>query len=156
MSETETTSGAFDLFLKANGTAPRNPKNAGLPVVNVAFSDAENYCKWIGGRLPTSAEWEYAAHGGKNFAYPNGDDISKSEAHFGLKQNLAPVKSYEPNGYGLYEMVGNVAEMVQGPLLKGGHHLSSKGDLRISSGYAPNRDGKNENNGFRCVISTGK
>jgi hypothetical protein len=57
-----------------------------------------------------------------------------------------------PNGYGLYNMVGNAAEFVQGRLIKGGHHLSAKEDLRISSEYAISKDGKNENNSFRCLV----
>jgi sulfatase modifying factor 1 len=84
------------------------------PVVGVSYFDAREYAKWRGLRLPTEAEWEYAARGGLiGKKYPHGDKLDKSLINFG--QNLdgtSPVGRYPPNKYGLYDMSGNVREWV--------------------------------------------
>ena len=120
----EVTVGAFELFAQATERPmPSGPSfNADWsikdhPIVKVNWFEARSFCNFVGGRLPTEAEWEYAARGGNNrYRYPWGDNFGEGNANYEGSgdgyENTAPVMSFPANGYGLHDMAGNVQEWV--------------------------------------------
>lgn len=169
-----------------------NAWHADHPVVQVSWNDAKAYAEWVGGRLPTEAEWETAARGGlSDVKYPWGDKDPEEDAFFPCniwqgdfpKRNTAgdgykataPAQSFEPNGYGVFNMVGNVWEWTSEPfklrslkkeakqrmtamkgyrLLKGGSFLCHKSycfRYRIAARTGNSPDSTTTHQGFRVV-----
>jgi len=174
------------------------------PIVNVNYDEATQYCGWAGGSfpwnrgdLPTEAQWEYAARGGTTgLSFPWGDEISREKANYGYKDPktgeihprasergardrwlfTSPVASFEANGFGLYDMVGNVQEWcrdayrpydpqrVTDPLavpltaseervVRGGSFLYDYDDSRVENRSKNPPDGRYPDTGFRCVLA---
>ncbi|MCJ8287584.1 formylglycine-generating enzyme family protein [Halomonas sp.] len=162
------------------------------PVVHVSWHDAKAYASWAGGRLPTEVEWEHAARGGQgDVPFPWGDRQPDDTSYFPCNiwqgrfphENLgrdgylftAPAKAFAPNGYGLFNMVGNVWEWTAEPfvvrslrrsaqafgksrrgcrLLKGGSHLCHVSycfRYRIAARSSNTPDSTTTHQGFRVV-----
>ena len=157
------------------------PKAGDLPVVQITWYDAVDYCRWAGKRLPTEAEWEKAARGENGVAFPWGfEPPSQKPVNFGRNwegiQTLWPVSSNTGtlSPYGVIGMAGNAREWVQdwyapnyyetaptknpkGPetgilkVIKGGSWHSFKGDIRPASRGKGGFALKTDGIGFRCA-----
>jgi formylglycine-generating enzyme required for sulfatase activity len=102
--QTPVTQAAYE---KLVGTNPSYFKGSNLPVENVSWTEAESYCKAAGMRLPTEAQWEYAARAGTTGSrYGNLDEIASYGGNSGKQTH--PVGTKAPNAWKLYDMLGNV------------------------------------------------
>jgi len=157
-------------YLRVIGTNPSSFKGFNLPVENVTWHDAKQYCSAIGGRLPKETEWEYAARAGSKRDRPGDlDDIAWYVGN--SNQQTHPVGRKQPNAWGLYDMLGNVwqwtadwygpysaaGEDGEGPtggdvkVLRGGSWMNFPRNVRVSirSWYVPSYHF--DYVGFRCV-----
>lgn len=201
--ETEGTPG-LEWWRKVDGAYWRDPNGCGqdtaqdapdFPAVHMSWNDAAAYAAWAGGRLPTEAEWEHAARGGLgDVPFPWGSQEPDDTAHFPCNiwqgdfpntntggdgfVGLAPAMSFQPNGFGLYNMVGNTWEWTAEPfkvkslkksvkdklaqmrgfkLLKGGSALCHKSycyRYRIAARTGNSPDSTTGFQGFRVVWDT--
>jgi len=108
MGQTDVTQEAYQ---RVTGKSPSNFKGAKLPVETISWNEAQSYCGVVGMRLPTEAEWEYAARAGSTGArYGDLDRVAWHSANSGGKTHEVGQK--EPNAFGLYDMLGNVWQWV--------------------------------------------
>jgi formylglycine-generating enzyme len=154
---TEVTQAAY---MRVMNAAPSRYKGADRPVDSVGWNEATSYCSRIGMRLPTESEWEWAAYGGTTELpkeplgdYAWYDSNSNDSTH--------PVATKRPNGYGLWDMLGNLWEWVQdsgrGPgehVLKGGSFYNIARDVRVSGRMSAPPDLRHRDLGFRCASSS--
>ena len=177
MDTTEVTVGQFKKFLKSSGYKTQEPidwkavykysSTDKHPMILVSWYGATAYAKWAGKRLPTEAEWEFAARGGlKNKKYPWGDDeaVAREYAHYDSwndgKGTTKPVGNLKPNGYGLFDMAGNVWEWCQdwydsdhdSRVLRGGSWYVVTFGLRVAFRNV-SLPAYSAGLGFRCVSS---
>ncbi len=183
LGQTEVTVRAYKRFSVATGhqMPPAPDFNAGwanenMPIVNVTWDDAQAYCTWIGGRLPTEAEWEYAARAGSaEPRYGPLDEIAWHDTNSGGQTHEVAQK--RANAWGLFDMLGNVWEWVgdwfdnsyqqsagsdpTGPptgqykVLRGGAWFNEAKFLRFSNRAAYSVTIRNPGWGFRCAREVG-
>lgn len=129
--------------------------SAQIPVYNVSWEDAAAYCQWAGGRLPTEAEWERAARGGREgLDFPSGDKLTAKDARFNIATGPGRVGAFPPNDFGLYDMAGNVSEWTadwfDGDYYKRGETSDPKGPA--SGEYKVIRGGAWSDSPRRCTV----
>jgi formylglycine-generating enzyme required for sulfatase activity len=179
--QTEVTVGAYKKFARlaesnkvdAQASAHQADADDSMPIVVVTWDEARDYCNWEGGRLPTEAEWEYAARGGSSAArYAVLDRIAWYQKNSDNRTH--PVSRKLPNGFGLFDVLGNAWEWVNdwydgtyyskspnldptGPdngtmhVLRGGSWMNTANLLRVSDRGRSNADLRFNYFGIRCI-----
>jgi|GEM_PF-717303 len=171
----EVTVAEFQKFCNSTGHAmPLQPDHRypdGCPVTNVTWYEAAAYCKWVGGRLPTEAEWEYAAKADTITKYSGGNNARKVAQYGATKTSRIELKC--PNRFGLYDMSGNAAEWCadlyadhystadsinpKGPqagterVVRGGSYKSGIEGLRITARSKEDPNARRPDLGFRVA-----
>ena len=144
-------------YQRVTGQNPSSYKGANLPVETVSWEEAQSYCQAIGGRLPTEAEWEYAARAGTTGArYGDLDQIAWYSGNSGNRTHEVGQK--QPNAWGLFDMLGNVWQWAadwytegQYRALRGGSWSNDPRSVRVSNRFRFEPGYRNYNFGFRCV-----
>jgi formylglycine-generating enzyme required for sulfatase activity len=154
-------------------TVPQNLRGENLPVVCVTWQEARAYCASVGAKLPTEAQWEYAALGGAQSAKYSWGNGAPDRSRCGLSAPQ-PAGSFAPNGYGLHDMTGNVWEWTadfyaadyyenseamnpKGPdagyyrVIRGGGWYSGASELRVKNRHWFSAASAEVSVGFRCV-----
>lgn len=175
LGQTEVTNAAYRMFAAKHGLE-RPPGDGALPIADVTWADAKQYCSAVGGRLPTEAEWEYAARAGSPQPYAG---VISEIAWYAHNSGGAPhaVGTKQPNAFGLYDMLGNVSEWVldryynqydldaeaTGPrveqplasnasaVARGGYWESAAASIRVSHRFARETDSADGSVGIRCA-----
>ncbi len=180
LGQTEVTAGSFKKFSAATGVAmPPAPNfnsawaDNDQPILNETWDEASQYCAWAGGRLPTEAEWEYAARGGSTEAY-YGDLNATAWYQNNSGAVTHSVGQKQPNGFGLFDVLGNVSEWVNdwhennyylhspaqdppGPatgkdrVLRGGSYNDVPKNERLSLRFLNDPSGRLPSHGIRCA-----
>ncbi len=173
--QTEVTVAAYRTYA-AKHSLKSPPGEDTFPATGMIWAEAKDYCAAVGGRLPTEAEWEYAARGGSPLPYYDLiSEIAWYEANSG--ESPHPVGKKKPNGFGLYDMLGNVSEWVldryynkyyleaaaTGPdveqplasnstaLTRGGSWMSPADSIRVSRRIPQEYDAASPTTGLRCA-----
>lgn len=181
--QTEVTNAHYQRCVEAGRcTAPNNSlwnkvQYAKHPVVNVTWRQANTYAAWVGGRLPTEAEWEKACRGTDARIYPWGNEAPDAN-RLNYKSNVGTtteVGSYLPGAYGLYDMAGNVWEWTSSKYqdypydptdgredlegdarrtLRGGSWINLEDGVRCAYRNGDSPVSNDNNLGFRVVVSS--
>jgi formylglycine-generating enzyme len=108
----EVTQKKWDAVMKMNRSVFHHPEQ---PITHIYWREARSYCHKIGKRLPTEAEWEYAARAGSKTKFPWGDEIDDDFLWYAgnSPREIPHVGKKKPNAWGLYDMMGNVWEWVE-------------------------------------------
>ncbi len=150
-------------FEKIMGNNPSHFKGDDFPVETVSWEEAQEYCRRVGKRLPTSDEWEKAARGGTASKYYWGNELGENQANCGGcgskfdYRKTAPVGSFSPNKFGLYDMAGNVWEWIDQThdhnfkVLRGGSWMDDSHFVMPESSYFVVPKNRSSDIGFRCA-----